>query len=390
MTPIAHNNSKAHQGSARPLTVAQLVPDLHGGGVERSVVNVSRALVEHGHRSLVVSNGGRLVNELTSAGGEHFEMNLGRKSPLTLLKARRLRRWLRHQRVDVLHPQSRAPAWVAWFAWRGLPVGNRPAFLTSVHGLHSVSWYSNIVTRGDKIEVVSDVARRYVLNNYPHASEERIVVNPRGVDTKIFRFDYRPDASWCEAWRKMFPQLEGRFVVTLPGRLTRLKGHHDLIEIIAALPERFHGLIVGGEDPKRVAYARGLREKVKRNGLDERVTFTGHRADIRDVLASSDAVVSLSTKPESFGLAVLESVALGRPTLGYDHGGVGEVLAQVYPSGRIPLGDTGAVARRLLELEAAKLAPPQTTPALSSLNLSSSLNRSIALYEAMVANHPKE
>lgn len=365
----------------RRLTVAQLVPALGGGGVERCVADVSAALVARGHRSLVVSAGGRLVDEVTAGGGEHVTMDLGRKSPLTLLSARRLHRWLAAESVDVLHPQSRMPAWVALAAWRRMPAGRRPRFLTSVHGLHSVSWYSGVITRGERVETVSRIARDYVTENYPRCDPAKLVVNPRGVDPDAFPHGHRPADRWLAEWNLRFPHLRDRFVVTLPGRLTRLKGHHDLLNVIAALPERFHGLIVGGEDAKRRAYARELRDAVAQRGLADRVTFTGHRTDVRDVLAVSNAVLSLSTKPESFGLTVLESVALGRPTFGYDHGGVGEVLAKVYPAGRVALGDTAAVAERLKACDAGEIAPPAADPTLGGFTLRACLDRSLALYE---------
>ncbi|MBE0440426.1 MAG: glycosyltransferase, partial [Gammaproteobacteria bacterium] len=43
------------------------------------------------------------------------------------------------------------------------------------------------------------------------------------------------------------------------------------------------------------------------------------------------------TKPESFGRAVLEALSLGVPVIGYDHGGVGEILARLYPHGAVPI-----------------------------------------------------
>ena len=45
----------------RPLTVLQLLPALESGGVERSTLEISAALVAAGHRALVVSAGGRLL-----------------------------------------------------------------------------------------------------------------------------------------------------------------------------------------------------------------------------------------------------------------------------------------------------------------------------------------
>ncbi len=372
----------------RRLTIAQLLPALDGGGVERGTLEVSRALVERGHQSLVVSAGGRLVDELRGHGAQHLTLDIGRKSPLTLRHARRLRSWCLENGVDILHPRSRMPAWVATRALKGRQAPPYPRLITSVHGLHSVSWYSRVVTAGERVEVVSEAAQRYALENYPATDPAKLVLIPRGVDPAAFAHGHRPSAAWTQTWRQDFPHLQDRWVIALPGRLTRLKGHHDFLGILerlqaADLPRPAHGLIIGGEDPKRAAYAAELRDAVRQRGLAENVTFTGHRADVRDVLASCDACVSLSTKPESFGRAVLESVALGVPTLGYDHGGVGDVLARVYPAGRIPLGDLDAAAHRLAQLAAGDMAPPAADPTLGGLTLQAMLDRTLAMYESL-------
>ena len=378
----------------RRLTVAQLIPALDGGGVERGTLEVSRALVARGHRSLVMSAGGRMVDDFVEHGAQHTTLNIGRKSPLTLRQSLRLRAWCVKQGVDILHPRSRVPAWVARGALAGLKGSKRPRLITSVHGLHSVSRYSRVITTGERVEVVSEAARRYVLDNYPHTDPAKLVLIPRGVDPAAFAHGHRPAEAWTRAWEQDFPHLQDRFVIALPGRLTRLKGHHDFLGILerlatAELPRPAHGLIVGGEDPKRAAYASELRDAVAQRGLSDQVTFTGHRPDIRDVLASCDACVSLSTKPESFGRAVLESVALGVPTFGYDHGGVGEVLARVYPSGRIPLGDLDTAAQRLAQLATGQVAPPAADLTVGGMTLQAMLDRTLAMYEDL-ADAPRQ
>ncbi len=50
------------------LTVIQLIPTLHSGGAERSALEIARALVQAGHRSVVISAGGRLVRQLLAEG----------------------------------------------------------------------------------------------------------------------------------------------------------------------------------------------------------------------------------------------------------------------------------------------------------------------------------
>ena len=77
------------------------------------------------------------------------------------------------------------------------------------------------------------------------------------------------------------------------------------------------------------------------------VTFAGHRDDVREIYAVSSVAASLSTRPESFGRAALEALAIGVPVVGYDHGGVGEVLGELLPDGRVPLGDTVTAGDRM-------------------------------------------
>ena len=57
---------------SRPLTVVQLLPALEAGGVERGTLEIARALVADGHRSVVISAGGRLVEPLVAGGSEHI------------------------------------------------------------------------------------------------------------------------------------------------------------------------------------------------------------------------------------------------------------------------------------------------------------------------------
>ncbi len=83
--------------------------------------------------------------------------------------------------------------------------------------------------------------------------------------------------------------------------------------------------------------------------------MTPPRDDVRDIFAVSALILQLSNKPESFGRTVIEALSLCRPVLGYAHGGVGELLAELYPAGRVPLGDRERLVERAAEL--LRLAP---------------------------------
>ncbi len=366
----------------KPLTVLQLVPALESGGVERGTLELGAGLVKAGHRSLVISAGGQLVSRLTGQGSEHIQWPIGRKSIWTLRLVKRLRRLVVDERVDILHARSRLPAWIAWLAWRGLPEQSRPRLVTTVHGLYSVSRYSHIMTRGEAIIAVSDAARRYVQENYPKTDSHRIHVIERGIDPKIYPFAYRPADSWMARWYQDFPFLLERQVLTLPGRITRLKGHLDFLQMLARLLQSdlpVYGLIVGGEDPAHVAYMREVQQAVHQLGLDGAVSFTGQRMDLRDILAVSNIVCSLSAKPESFGRTVHEALSLGIPVVAYDHGGVGDTLAKVYPQGRVPCGDIDALEKTVREL----LAHPVETSPPAFQTVQDMVDKTLALYREL-------
>ena len=368
--------------AGRRLTVLQILPALESGGVERGTLEVAAALVAAGHRSFVVSAGGRLVEALIAAGSTHISLPVGRKSLATLLQVRPLRRLLREQGVDILHARSRLPAWVAWLAWRGLPAAGRPRFVTTVHGLYSVNRYSAIMTRGERVIAVSDTVRNYILDKYPAVDPQRVVTIHRGVDRAEFPYGYRPDVHWLDAWYGQYPLLKGRRVLTLPGRLTRLKGHEDFIGLIAALVAQghdVHGLIVGHLDPGRQSYIRELQQLVDDRRMAARITFTGQRRDIREVYAFSDIVLSLSNKPESFGRTVLEALSLGVPVIGYAHGGVGEILDALYPAGKVARGDTSGLLERTAQLlETTSAVPPGNAYTLDDM-----LDRTLDLYRQL-------
>ena len=331
------------------MKIIQILPELNAGGVERGTLELAAFLVAEGHEAVVISNGGRLVAELERSGARHVALPVHRKSLTSLLQVGRLRQILTNERADVLHLRSRVPGWLAWLAWRGMHPQQRPRLVSTVHGFYSVNGYSAVMTRGERVIAVSGSVRSYVLENYPQVPEASIRVIPRGIRPEEFCAAYRPSAEWLSRWHAERPRLAGKRVLLLPGRITRLKGHEDFFELIGALKAQgvpVHGLVAGETHPKKRAYLEELHASVERLGLGDDVDFLGHRQDLREVMAVSDVVCALSQQPEAFGRTVLEALALGKPVLGYDCGGVGELLGRLFPSGRVPPGDRGVLLDR--------------------------------------------
>jgi glycosyltransferase involved in cell wall biosynthesis len=364
------------------MKVIQLVPELNSGGVERGTLEIARALVAAGHESVVISNGGRMVPQLEAEGTRHIQLSIHRKSLSSLWQIRPLRQLIQHEQADVLHVRSRIPAWLTYLALRKIAVSDRPHLVSTVHGFYSVSRYSEIMTRADRVIAVSDSVVEYILSNYPACPPDKITRIYRGIDPQEFPHNYQPSQLWWQKTLAEFPQLEHKIWLTLPGRITRLKGHESLLQLVSLLKDRFaiHGVIVGGAHEKKQAYLEELQTRVNELGLINHVTFVGHRNDMREWLAASDIVFSLSEKAETFGRTTLEAISVGTAVVGWDRGGVAEILNRCYPKGLVEAKNDAALNQVVEDL----LSKPQSPAPVHDFQLSQMTDQTIALYTDMV------
>ncbi|MNK43314.1 D-inositol-3-phosphate glycosyltransferase [compost metagenome] len=367
----------------RRLTVVQLLPALHSGGVERSTLEIASALVAAGHRAIVVSAGGRLVEPLLASGAEHLTLDIGRKSLLTLRHVRSLRALFAEVGADIVHARSRLPAWLGLYAVRNLPPAQRPHWVTTVHGLNSPGRYSAVMTSGERVICVSATVRSFVQTYYPGVPAERLQVIPRGVDVAQFPRVARTDRRARLAVAAQHPALAGDApLLLLPGRGTRLKGHRHALQLLAGLhaagvPARLW--MPGTREPGREAYVAELEAQARAVGVADAVLMTAPTSRIAQAYAASDLVLQLSDKAEAFGRTVLEALAVGRPVLGWDHGGVGELLGQLQPSGAVALHDDAALLARAQQL----LQHPPRLPSSIPFTLQAMQRDTLQLYTSL-------
>lgn len=368
------------------LTVCQLLPELEVGGVEQGTLEIAAALVAAGHRALVISGGGRLVPQLEALGATHITLPIGRKRLGALGLVGPLREIFRRERVDIVHARSRLPAWLGWFARRGLPEALKPRWVTTVHGPYTVNRYSRIMVSGEAVIAISAFIRDYIFRAYPgEVAPSDVHLIPRGVDRGRYPAGFTPDPAWLAAWQQAEPALAGRVPLVLPGRLTRWKGQEDFLELLARLLAAglpVHGLLAGGAHPRKRAFEDELRARAATLGIGERLSFLGQRRDLREVLAVSACAFSLTGEPEAFGRTTIEALSLGIPVIGYDHGGTGEILREVFPAGLVPPGDIDAAAARC----AAFLAQRPSVPATHPFTTGRLQAATLAVYETLCAS----
>jgi glycosyltransferase involved in cell wall biosynthesis len=334
----------------KSIKVIQLVPELNSGGVERGTLELGKFLSENNHESIVISNGGAMVPRLKSEGSRHIQMPVHKKSLLSLIQVPRIRKLFTEEKPDIVHARSRVPAWISYLALKSLALKVKPKFVTTVHGFYSVNFYSEVMIRGDQVICVSNSSKDYARKNYSTFDEKNTTVIHRGVDANFFNQDFRPAKDWIQNWEADHTCFKGKFLVLLPGRITRWKGQLDFIKVISALRKKgypVHGLLVGDAHPKKNKFKKEVLNSIQASGYSTDFTFLGNRSDLREIMSVSDAVVSCSTDPEAFGRVSLEALSLGIPVAGYAHGGVKEQLEALCPSGMVNVGDTEAMCSKL-------------------------------------------
>ncbi|MEQ9449312.1 MAG: glycosyltransferase family 4 protein [Rhodospirillaceae bacterium] len=383
--------------SATSKTVLQVVPRLVMGGVERGTVDIAKALVGAGWRSIVASAGGQMVRELERSGAEHIQIPLDERNPFAIRKnAARLRALIDEKKVDIVHARSRAPAWSAKIAIEGTPA----SFVTTFHGVYGFGpfglkkRYNRVMTQGDVVIAVSEFIRNHIVKEYS-VPPERVRLIHRGVDLSLFNAArVSPDriVQLTSKWR--LPDAAP--VIMLPGRLTRIKGHHVLVDALAELARRNSGsldircLMVGKSDG-RSAYARSVLDYAAARGVGGNVHIIDDCNDIPAAYMATDVVVSATTRPEAFGRTVAEAQAMGRPVVAPAQGPAGEILVSgvtgwlFTPSDPVSLADALNRALRLTQEERAKLASIATARVQELFDNTDMRAKTLAVYNEVLA-----
>ena len=364
------------------ITVVQCLPALHSGGVERSTLETARALVGRGHRSIIVSAGGRLQTQAEAEGSEHFKCDIGNKSVLILRAIYKFHEFLKALRPDIVHARSRLPAWSALLAMRNIEPKSR--FITSVHGLNSPGLYSGVMLRGEKIICVSETVKKHVLDNWPTTDSKKIVVVTPGIDPEEFSANLQINEEWRQDFLERYPRLQGEKVLLLPARATRLKGHGVALNLLAALRKEIGDVrlcCLGSRQPGREKYLHELQQQAEQLGIADFVEFTAPIKAVDKAYALSDLVLQLSSKPEAFGRTVLEALGVGRPVLGWNLGGVGENLQRYFPQGLVEPFDENALMQSAKNILQQNIFPPrQKLPSLADMQ-----SNMMELYEQLCA-----
>ncbi len=334
--------------NAQPV-ILQIVPELGAGGAEQGCIDIAAELVASGAHAIVASHGGTRVPELQRIGATHINLPVHSKNPLIMWSnVARLRQVIKRYGVDIVHARSRAPAWSAMEACRKAGAH----FMTTCHAPYnfegeSKRFYNSSIARGERVIAISETVANYLRENYT-LDHSKIRVIPRGIALERFH----PTAVTPERLITLSRQWrvpDGANIIMMPGRITRWKGHHVLIEAIARLGRRDIFCVMIGSDQGRTEYRKELEDTIQNKGLSGRVRIVDHCNDMPAAYMLATVVISASTDPEGFGRVPVEAQAMGRPIIASDHGGAQETIVRGETGWLVTPGDPAALESAIHE-----------------------------------------
>jgi glycosyltransferase involved in cell wall biosynthesis len=174
------------------------------------------------------------------------------------------------------------------------------------------------------------------------APEAKFTVIHSGVDLKPFL----TGPSRAEA-RHLLGLPPGDTIVATVGRLAVVKGQEVLIRAVSELIARGERilLVVQGAGELR----QDLEALAGQLGIAGQVRFLGWRPDVAPLLAACD-LFGFPSRNEGMGKALVEAMAMGRPIVASDIGGIRDLVSPGENGLLVPVGDVGAWAEAIARL----------------------------------------
>ena len=329
-----------------PLHVLELGTWLTTGGISRHIVVLRDWLRAHGQRVSIAGDPGEWINAANEADFLDLPLisvgwrggALPRRALASLRAALVLRRWLKANRVDVMHAHDSTPAFVAWLARLGL---NIPLVIT-YHGSEPerIAGFGRTARRADVIVTPSRMSARD-LATIGGVPESRLRVIGLGVEPVA-----APDPAAAAALRARLLGPTGDRVILTLARLVPQKGIDILIEVAARVKAAHPGwrFVVAGDGADDAA----LRARAQERGVADTVLFVGRTPEPHLYLTAADLFL-LTSRWEALPFTIVEAYRMGRPAVATACSGVVELIDD--ETGRVaPIGDVPAIAAALEEV----------------------------------------
>lgn len=292
------------------MRVLHLTTHLNMGGITIYILRLIQPVKALGIETFVISSGGNQEKNLKDMGAVCLDLPIRTKnilSPRLFLNIPRVIRFIRENKIDLIHAHTRVTQAMAWMIQRFIKI----PVVATCHGFYKPKLGRKLFPAwGDKTIAISQGVAEHLTQDFKVPSERVILVN-NGVDIemidRLYRNHNRSEVKIAYGFRPEDP------VIGIIARLVMDKGHEYLIRAIAHLKNKFPNirlLVVGDGN-----YRPHLEKLSKELGLQKNVLFLGNVSDVTKPLSAMDIFSLPATWREGFGLSIVEAMACRRPVI---------------------------------------------------------------------------
>jgi glycosyltransferase involved in cell wall biosynthesis len=323
--------------------IAFITGSLVHGGAERHTITLANRLAERGHECSLafVKNDPSQISRLR--GVQRVECMRAR-SYLDSVAIGRLKYFLRTQSPDVVVAANQYALMYASLARHQAPlaVTYHTTLLQSAKEWLQMLAYRPMFWSADRVIFVCEAQRTHWLRRRLCGERNEVIHN--GVDSEYWNTD--PQERFVV--RNTLGYADDEMVIGMSAVLRPEKNPLQLVDALARLrgrgvPAR---VLYVGDGPMRPA----IEQRAQALGLAAQVRIAGFQQDVRPLVGACDVVALCSTAIETFSLAALEAMSLGRPVVHSSVGGAAEMVRPGRNGYLFPVGDTEALAGRLAAL----------------------------------------
>ncbi|MFZ5987261.1 MAG: glycosyltransferase [Bacillota bacterium] len=318
--------------------IAVIVNSLRFGGAEVQTVELVNNLANRGYRVILLSLGSE--SEIIKRVCDKVEVVvLGKKHFLDLGVLRRLVSILKDFKLDVMFMTN---SYSTLYGYLVQPFINKKYKKISVQHTTLIKgfvdrlknfFYRKVINRMDSAVFVCNTQRNFWIQNYKiRPGISRVIYN--GIDLERF-IDFKADTL---AVREQLGFSKDDIVIGINANLRPEKKHEDMIDALEVLTEEGYNikLLFIGDGVRRS----NIEEYINMKKLPDKIKITGFVQDVRPYLSCADISALTSVAVETFSIAILESMALGKPVVLSDIGGARELVDEgvngyLYPAGNV-------------------------------------------------------
>ena len=339
------------------IKILQVIPKLGYGGAETGCYDLAHYLSETGCKSYIITSGGELLKFVNKEKVKVIRLPVQSKNPIIMLfNAVVIFFIIWFLNISIVHARSRAPAWSCLLATKF----TKSKFVTTFHGTYNFSnllkrFYNSVMVRSDLVIGGSNFIFEHVYQHYRKFFENKkrkFLVIFRGINTDFFS-QKSIRANKLQNVIKEWNIDKTKFVILLPGRLTRWKGQEVFIEALNILNQEsnirpFFAIIVGSDQGRKV-YSKKLASLIDRHRLNKNIIFVPECKEMPIAYQISDVVVSSSIEPEAFGRVSVEAQSMEKPIIASNIGGSKETIINEKTGFLFDAGNANSLAEKLKE-----------------------------------------